>query len=75
MWKEGICPYYRYEKKGFLYCEACRFRTDNRRFRAKIVYGYCGHPKNYVNCMIYKTLTAAEAEKGKTNEVEKNAKQ
>lgn len=63
MWKTGICPYYRYEKKGYLYCEACRFRTDDRTFRREILYGYCAHPKRWQKCMVYKILEAAEAGK------------
>ena len=46
----GVCPYYLYEKSGVTHCECGDLRFPDGKSRRIVVYGYCGHPENYVKC-------------------------
>lgn len=50
-----VCPYYEYEKKGFIKCEDCKkmFRYDSQK--EKWMYMYCD--SNWESCMYAKDLT------------------
>ena len=53
---EGICPYFLRERKGYFYCECCRFKFPDAVARRKWVYRFCAHPSGWKECKIKKLI-------------------
>lgn len=45
-----VCPYYKRERYGFLYCEICRFKFPNKEVRRDWVYSRCASVKGWEDC-------------------------
>ncbi len=39
---EAVCPYYRSERKGVIYCEGGTIKTKDKLMKAELGYGRCG---------------------------------
>ena len=51
-----MCPYYRYEKRGIMFCECGELKFPDRIARREIVYAYCAHPTNFEQCPFNRML-------------------
>ena len=52
-----VCPFFRKEHNGKIYCEGAVLKFPDRIARRKIAYGFCASMEDYQNCMIHQTLT------------------
>lgn len=50
------CPYFRYEKEKYAYCELCRFKFPDPQTRREVLYQYCADHQNHKKCMLYDIL-------------------
>ena len=53
----GICPYIKDMGRGErTVCECARFTFPDKVSRREVLYGYCGHPTEWNNCMFNKVM-------------------
>ncbi len=78
----GMCPYLKNTKKADgAVCECARFTFPDKQSRRDVLYGYCGHPDAWRECMFkqimdryYDRKFAQEATPSKGNKILKKAK-
>lgn len=53
----GICPYLKDARSSEInVCECAKFTFPDKVARREVLYGYCGHPTEWKNCMFKKVL-------------------
>lgn len=49
----GMCPYLKDAKDSSrTVCECAKFTFPDKFARRELIYGYCGHPTEWKNCML-----------------------
>ena len=53
---DGICPYFRKENRGRVYCEGATLKFPDKEARRDIVYRFCAHPTGYNDCPLKQAM-------------------
>lgn len=53
---DGICPYFRKENRGRVYCECATLKFPDKEARRDIVYRFCAHPTGYNDCPLKQAM-------------------